>query len=346
LDLVSSSWTEYIFLVGGVVLLLTVIGNPDGQAIVIGDQLQAIASRVRLGAKRTEGSVTVPPAATLQAASAVAPPAAAPAARRLQAAERHELTVDEVTVRFGGIVALSDVSFTVGTGEVLAIIGPNGAGKTTLIDALTGFVKVAYGTVTLDGRNVTRALPCRRARAGLGRSFQSLELFEDLTVAENLMVAEDDHDLGAYFRDLVRPRRKATSDNIEVVLDTLGLSADRDSLPRNLGYGQRRLLAVGRAVVGLPGILFLDEPCAGLDAHERDEIGQLVRKLVEQTGMSVVLVEHDVDLVRRVADRVIALDFGQVIAAGPPDAVFRDARVVAAYLGVDEAQPVTAGVSQ
>jgi branched-chain amino acid transport system ATP-binding protein len=223
------------------------------------------------------------------------------------------LEVRDLSVRFGGVRAVDGVDLDVGAGLLVGLIGPNGAGKTTLIDALTGFVP-AKGQVRFDGRDLAGLAPHRRARAGLVRTWQSLELFDDLTVAENLSVATADADAVAH------------------ALATVELDDVADRLPTELSQGQRKLVGVARALAARPSVLCLDEPAAGLDSEESLELGRRLRSIVD-TGTSILLVDHDMGLVLGVSDDVYVLEFGQVIAQGPPAAIRADERVVAAYLG-------------
>ena len=235
------------------------------------------------------------------------------------------LAVRDLTVRFGGVVALDDVDLDVRPGEVLGLIGPNGAGKTTFIDAVTGFVATdPASAITLDGESIDGWSPTRRARAGLGRSFQSLELFEDITVAENLLVACDEQDIARFGIDLVHPGRPTLSPVALAAVREFGLDADLDAMPDTLPHGRRRLVAIARAVAAAPSVLLLDEPAAGLAAVETEELGRLVRWLAHDVGLAVLLIEHDVGLVLSTCDRVAVLDFGRLIALGTPDAIAQD----------------------
>lgn len=243
------------------------------------------------------------------------------------------LEADAVTVRYGAVTAVDNVSLAVAPGQVVGLIGANGAGKTSFIDGISGFAPLTSGEVRLDGNVLTRTRPYRRAALGLRRTFQQLRLFEDLTVAENLVVAVEEQSSLAMLRDLVRPR--AAERSIDRALELAGIAAVRDELPRELPAGTRRLVAVARAIVAEPSVLLLDEPAAGLDTTESAQLGRVMRDLAV-TGIGLLLVEHDTGLVMDVCDHVVVVDFGRQIAAGPPSAVREDPAVVAAYLGADD----------
>jgi branched-chain amino acid transport system ATP-binding protein len=239
-----------------------------------------------------------------------------------------------LTVSFGGIHAVDDVDLVVDEGAFVGLIGPNGAGKTTLIDAVTGFVPSTSGTVHFAGVDVTSTSPAERARAGLVRTFQSLELFEDLTVGDNLRVAAEPARWWNPLADAVRPRRVDPSavEAVAWALEVVGLAGAAGDFPSDLSHGQRKLVAVARALASQPRLVLLDEPAAGLDSTETALLGEHLRTLPEH-GVTVLLVDHDMTLVLGVCDRVVVLDVGSVIADGPPDAIRGDARVVEAYLG-------------
>jgi branched-subunit amino acid ABC-type transport system permease component/ABC-type branched-subunit amino acid transport system ATPase component len=244
------------------------------------------------------------------------------------------LEVRGMTVRFGSVVAVDGLDFDIAPGEIVSVIGPNGAGKTTLMDAISGFVP-ARGTVHLDGAEISGRSAFRRSRAGLVRSFQSLELLEDMTVLDNLRCASDPTDVASYLLDLVRPSRDRITPATAAAIDIFRLEEHLDRLPTEVSYGTRHLVAIARAVAASPKVLMLDEPAAGLSELERAEVGELVRHLARDWGVAVLLIEHDVELVRRVADRAIALDFGRQIATGTPDEVLAHPAVIDAYLGAD-----------
>ena len=244
----------------------------------------------------------------------------------------------DISVSFGPVVAVEKLTFSVEPGEVLSVIGPNGAGKTTFMDAVTGFV-TARGVTLLDGTDISKWSACRRARAGLVRSFQSLELLDDMTVFDNLRCASDGHDIRSLFLDLFHPRRGALTPAMVAAIECCHLQDKLEKLPTSLNYGDRRLVAIARAVSAEPAVLLLDEPAAGLSERERSEVSTLIRIMADEWNLAIVLIEHDVELVRRVSDRVIALDFGRVIAEGAPNDVLSSKAVVEAYLGAAPDEP-------
>jgi sulfate-transporting ATPase len=243
--------------------------------------------------------------------------------------------VSDLTVKFGAVVAVDGVSFRVHPGEVVGLIGPNGAGKTTIVDAVTGFVRanrgeVTLGTVSMSGRAWA---PARRARAGLRRTFQSLELFEDISVAENLRAGVTEQRPLAGLGDLFWPKRRPLPPTVVSSVREFELEQDLVRLPSELPYGRRRLVGIARALASSPSVLLLDEPAAGLDDHETEELGRQVRRLADDRGLAVLLIEHDVELVLRICDRVLVLDYGQKIAEGPPAEIRTNPAVISAYLG-------------
>ena len=239
-----------------------------------------------------------------------------------------------LTVTFGGVHAVNDVDLDVETGELIGLIGPNGAGKTTLIDAMTGFVPLSSGTVELADADITALTPAARAQRGLVRTFQSLELFEDLTVEDNLRVCVETPHWWDPLVDAVRPRRgNEMPEQVAWALDVVGLADVRTQRPSELSHGRRKLVAVARALALRPTLVLLDEPAAGLDTTETTRLGEHLRRLPGH-GISVLLVDHDMGLVLTTCDRVVVLDVGAVIATGPPEQIRTDDRVIEAYLGV------------
>ncbi|HTN79657.1 MAG TPA: ABC transporter ATP-binding protein [Acidimicrobiales bacterium] len=251
------------------------------------------------------------------------------------------LEVESLRVAFGGVMAVDDVSFNVDDGTLVGLIGPNGAGKTTCIEALTGYIPHAAGRVAFDGHDL-RGMPAhKRSRLGLVRTFQAIELFDDLSVRENLRAAANRRTWWQSLGDLVAPRWHDDESAIDDALDLLGLSDVADELPPQLSQGKRKLAGVARALACRPRLLLLDEPAAGLDTGESIELGVRLRAIVD-SGVTMLLVDHDMGLVLGVSDSVVVLDFGRVIAAGRPAEIRSDPGVIAAYLG-DELLDTTSG---
>jgi sulfate-transporting ATPase len=305
--------------------LLTIVAlllNPDGIAARQAEHLGIL--RAKLTGRKREG-----PKWELGAAPA-------------RQVEPKTLELRELGVRFGNVKALDGVSLSVRPGRVLGLIGPNGAGKTTLVDAVTGFIRGYQGVIAVDGKTVSSMSSVRRARAGLTRSFQSLELFEDLTVADNLRTASDERDGAAYVTDLVHPGRARLSPQAVTAIREFELEPYLNKLPRELPYAQRRLVGIARAVAAAPSILLLDEPAAGLDQQSTRDLSHLIRRLASEWGMAVLLIEHDVQMVLGLCDDVVVLDFGQVLAVGTPDEIRRNPAVISAYLGATETEEAAA----
>ena len=236
------------------------------------------------------------------------------------------LRTDGLTVRHGGVVALSHVSLQVHAGEVVGLIGPNGAGKSTFVDAVGGFVEHT-GSVWVDGTDVSGLAPHDRARAGLARTWQSVELFDGLTVREQCLVAVPSTSRFPMLADMVRVGRRPV----------LGLGDVADKPAATLSAGRQKLVGVARALAASPSVLLLDEPAAGLTTDESRALGETLRTLAG-AGPGLLLIEHDTDLVFDVCDRVVMLDLGSVVVAGTPEEVRHDVRVVQAYLGTPTEQ--------
>lgn len=256
----------------------------------------------------------------------------APAGRPSASGTGPVLEIESLRVQYGNVVAVNDVSFAVPRGSVTGLIGPNGAGKTTLIDALTGYVRPTNGTVRFEGRTTTGERPHRLARQGLIRTFQSVELFNDLTVEENLTVAAEPPGMLAGLGRVFLPERRERDEGVRWALEVTELEGVADRFPTELSHGQRKLVGVGRGLACRPSLLLLDEPAAGLDTSETLALGQTLRTLPEH-GVTVLLIDHDMGLVLSVCDQVMVLDFGNLIAHGTPAEIRANPAVIDAYLG-------------
>ena len=290
---------NWFLLFGGAILIITLIQNPEGVAGAFYKRFHKRPSIRPPGASESElglAALDVPGTGRPHPDTTAAAPV---------------LVVRDLSVSFGGVHALQNVDLEVGQGELVGLIGPNGAGKTTLIDAVTGFVRFT-GRVELEGEDIGSLSAYQRARRGLSRTWQNTDLFDDLEVGENVAVA--------------------SGSSSEDALGLVDLSWAADAMPDQLPEGTRKLVGVARALSGHPHLLCLDEPAAGLDAGESEELGRTLRELADR-GQSTLLIDHDMGLVLGICDRVVVLEFGRVIADGPPEAVRQDERVIAAYLG-------------
>jgi branched-chain amino acid transport system ATP-binding protein len=238
-----------------------------------------------------------------------------------------------LTVNYGGVKANVDIDIDITAGTLVGLIGANGAGKTTLVDAITGFAQVTSGSVLLHGQEITRMAPEVRARRGMMRTFQSLELFDDLTVWDNLRVACDETHWWSFLADLLLQKTDKKVDvQVRWALRAMNIEHLAGRLPKELSHGQRKLAGVARALAVRPELLLLDEPAAGLDAEESAELSKSLRGLVDQ-GITLFLIDHDMGLMMTVCDDVYVLDFGRIIAHGAPSKIRTHPVVIAAYLG-------------
>ena len=249
------------------------------------------------------------------------------------------LAADRVSLRFGGVRALTDVSFQVNRGEIFSIIGPNGAGKTSMVNCISGRYRPTEGRILFEGQDVTRLRPNRRAALGIGRTFQNLALFGHMTVLDNIMVGRHHllrhgfatgmlYWLGGAQREELAHRRE-----VEEIIDFLEIQHVRKAIAGTLPYGLRKRVELARAVALKPRLILLDEPMAGMNLEEKEDMARYILDLNEEWGMTVLMIEHDMGVVMDISHRVMVLDFGRKIAEGAPEAVLADEHVRRAYLG-------------
>ncbi|MBL8156273.1 MAG: ABC transporter ATP-binding protein [Anaerolineae bacterium] len=249
-----------------------------------------------------------------------------------------KLDVQNISLSFGGIRALSNITFSVRQGEILAVIGPNGAGKTSLINSINGFYSPQDGAIRFEGRDITTLPAYKRAQQGISRTFQNIALYTNMTALDNLMAARHIHMkgnllTGALFwgaakREEIEHRRK-----VEAIIEFLEMEAIRKTIVGNLSYGLRKRVELGRALALEPTLLLLDEPMAGMNVEEKEDMARFILDIHERQNMTIMLIEHDMGLVMDISDRVVALDFGRKIAEGTPDEIKRNEAVIKAYLG-------------
>ncbi|MFF3872195.1 ATP-binding cassette domain-containing protein [Streptomyces sp. NPDC001978] len=321
---------DYLPLVGGLTLLFVLITEPsglfEGNRRILARVVQPLTRVVPARLRRTPRAVSIVEDGRLEG-------------RPLA------LVVKGLSVSFGGVSAVRDVDIEIRPGTIHGLIGPNGAGKTTLIDAVTGFVRSTSGTLRLGDRDLSMMRASVRSRAGVSRSFQSLELFDDLSIVENLAVAGEHTRPWHYLSDLIWPGRLRLTRKAQLALTEFELEPIMHRSPADVSFGERKAVTIARALASSPSVLLLDEPAAGLDDHEVAELSHLIRRVAKEWGVGVLLVEHKVDMILSLSDHITVLQNGAVLASGGVDDIMSDPAVVEAYLGAVPAEHMSPPVS-
>ncbi|MEQ8674968.1 MAG: ABC transporter ATP-binding protein [Aggregatilineales bacterium] len=252
-----------------------------------------------------------------------------------------KLHVKNISLSFGGIKALQNVDFSVEEGQIFAVIGPNGAGKTSLINSINGFYRPQEGSIILEGKDISNSPPFQRAKLGISRTFQNIALYTNMTALDNLMAARHLHMksnmlTGALFWGPARNEEIAHRHRVEEIIDFLEMERIRTEVVGNLSYGLRKRVELGRALALEPSLLLLDEPMAGMNVEEKEDMARFILDIHERQGMTIMLIEHDIGLVMDICDQIVALDFGVKIAEGTPEEISHDDAVIKAYLGQEQ----------
>jgi branched-chain amino acid transport system ATP-binding protein len=249
-----------------------------------------------------------------------------------------KLRVDGVSLNFGSIRALREISFDVPRGSIFAVIGPNGAGKTSLINSINGFYKPQEGSIFFDGQRINDIPPHQRAKLGISRTFQNIALYTNATVLDNLMAARHIHMksnmlMGMVYWGWAQKEEIAHRERVEEIIDFLEMEHIRKSIVGTLSYGLRKRVELGRALALEPTLLLLDEPMAGMNVEEKEDMARFILDIHERQSMTIMLIEHDMGLVMDISHRIVVLDFGEKIGEGTPNEIRQDPRVIKAYLG-------------
>ncbi len=250
------------------------------------------------------------------------------------------IEINQVTMKFGGLTAVKDVSFNVGTNDLIAIIGPNGAGKTTLFNMITGIYEPSIGEIKLLGEKISAKKPSDITQLGIARTFQNIRLFNHLTVIDNIKIARHTRIQYSFFDGIFRTKKykteeeKITNESLEL-LKLFHLDDKKDYLAKNLPYGAQRKLEMARALATQPKLLLLDEPAAGMNPTETKELSNLIKFIREKFQIAVILIEHDMNLVMEIAEKIYVLDYGNLIASGAPSEIQNNKKVIEAYLGAE-----------
>jgi len=251
------------------------------------------------------------------------------------------LKLENITMKFGGVVAANDINIDVEQGKIVALIGPNGAGKTTAFNVVTGVYTPTIGNVYLNDEKITGLAPDKITKKGIARTFQNIRLFKDLTVLDNILIATHLNIKSNFLSSAVRmPWAKKEEmqmrEKSEMLLDKLGLLGIKNEISSSLPYGEQRRLEIARALATDAKVLLLDEPAAGMNPHETMKLTEFIRTIRDEFNLTVFMIEHHMDLVMEISDKIYVLDFGHIIAEGSSDEIKNNPRVIEAYLGVDE----------